>query len=144
MSDNISKISDDFKDFVKLQLENKAQFTVIANLTRSNEELKQKIKHLESMLDKTVPTISVSTSLSTNVKSGDEPEVDICRMEILKLRDKSLIESLTYEDSKKLETFTKVLNAARNIPKIMEVKAKKFSDDDLLMSLESSESKNAE
>lgn len=144
MSDDISKISEDFKELMKLQLENKAQFTVIANLTKSNEELKQKIKHLESMLDKTIPMLSTNTSLSNVPDIDGDSEIIISKLEIEKLRQKSTLELLTYEDARKLELYSKILNNFRNKPRTLEVKAKGLSDQDLLMSLESSESKNAE
>lgn len=132
MSDNISKISDDFKDLLQLKLENQAQFKIITNLTKSNDELKTQIKHLESMLDKTVPNI---VPIENKIQVND-PEVDISKMEIIKLRNKSLIEALTFEDAKRLEVFTKIINQSRNQNKPIEAVAKRLSNDELIKSLE--------
>lgn len=142
MSDNISKISEDFKELVELKIQNQTQFKVISNLTRINQDLQKEIEHLKGMLDKTVPIISPISSLSPEIRTGDEPEADICRMEILKLRTKSLSSELTFEDAKKLETFTKVLNASKNIPKIMEIKTKKMNENELIALIDEPESIN--
>lgn len=137
MSDDIIKMSKDFKQIAELELQNKAQFKVITNLTKQNQELQDKVKHLESMLHKTSPVVVQQFDSKSTLTDGEgEPEVDICRAEILKLRNKSMVSELTLEDSKKLETYTKIITAAKNIPKTIEIKAKKLSTDDLLLSLE--------
>lgn len=136
MSDNISKISEDFKELAELKIQNSAQFKVITNLTKQNEELKEKVKHLESMMNKAVPTL-VPLENNSKIIGMNDPEVDICKMEILKLREKSLIDPLTFEDAKKLETFTKILNTAKSGIKTIEMRVKQLSNADLISSLES-------
>lgn len=138
MSD-ISKISEDFKELAELKIQNTAQFKVITNLTKQNEELKEKIKHLESMMNKAVPTLVPLDNIST-IESGEEPSIEISKLEILKLRNKSLVEQLTYEDSKRLEIYTKIINATKSGMKTIEIKAKQLSNADLLLSLEEGKS----
>lgn len=138
MADNITKIGEEFKELMELKIQNQAQFKVITNLTKTNQELHEKIKSLEGMLNKTIPIISPMMSLSPVPNVDGDSEILISKMEIEKLRIKSTIELLTYEDARKLELYTKILNNFRNKPKTIDIKVKELTEEQLMSTLNES------
>lgn len=125
-TDNIKSILDKLENDSEKDAYIAAQFETISKLNKKLINSEEKIKHLEELLSKTTPLISVSSS------KNREDEENICRVEISKLRDISIQRPLTLEEARKLETYHKVLNNLRNQPKEKSDEAKNASDADLL------------
>jgi hypothetical protein len=135
-SDNDSKIvpltsiSSEFKDQLQMQLHIQAQHNTITNLLKQIESLKDEKNHLESLLT------HHSSSLTINNPLNIDDEETICRMQLKRLRDKSLNTELTLEEAKRVEIYTKILNTKLNQPKTVVVKSNNISNDDLLAAFE--------
>ncbi len=85
-----------------------AQLQVITNLTKTSEEQKTKIKHLEDLLrDATRPIPSKEEQLISN-------EELIAKEQILLLRVTSSERDLTLEECRKLDTYVKILLSLRD------------------------------
>lgn len=95
----------------------------IKKLREENKNLKLLVKELEER------------QKTKKIELTDE-EI-ICKMEIQKLREISLIRALTMEEAKKLDIFSKLLMAFENKPKTLIVDTSKFSDKELLSLLDS-------
>lgn len=105
-----------------------AQIAQIFSLRQEIEKYKKEIDHLKTLLYNATPLIS------TDNKMTDEEFIAL--NELKKLKFKSENEDLTYEDSKRVELYFKVLNAIRH-PKEEKVKEpfKEVSTEDLLSQL---------
>jgi hypothetical protein len=130
----IDNLLGELKDISEWKQFAESQHSTIVSLTHKKTELEAKVHHLEKMISQTTPVI-VPADQDGLIKSSDEEM--ICKMEIAKLRDLSSARELTYDEVKKLDIFAKILNQSRNLPKTIEVKAKKFSTDELLALAES-------
>jgi len=95
----------------------------IKKLREENKNLKLLVKELEER------------QKTKKIELTDE-EI-ICKKEIQKLREISLIRALTMEEAKKLDIFSKLLMAFENKPKTVIVDTSKFSDKELLSLLDS-------
>ncbi len=85
-----------------------AQLQVITNLTKTSEEQKTKIKHLEDLLrDATRPIPSKEEQLISN-------EELISKEQISLLRVTSSERDLTLEECRKLDTYVKILLSLRD------------------------------
>lgn len=110
--DDIDKIVEEFKNFEDLKQYLKAQHNIIIKLNKENLELKNKIKELEA-----------NANIDLNSLNPTEKDSQIiCEFEIAKLKKKSLTQELTYEDTKKLEIFTKILSFAQKLKEDNELK----------------------
>lgn len=121
----------DWKEFAE------AQNKVITDLSKKNADLKTEVDHLKSLLDSNIPSISQNKT-SDVVSFINEDEENICRMEISKLRDTSIQRHLTYEETKKLEIYTKILTQIRSSAKTLVPKTKEMKNEELLSLVESS------
>lgn len=121
-----------YKDISEVQAFAEAQHKTIVELTKKISKLEEEKLHLEKLLNKTVPILVEPQS--NIIKSGniEDHEENICRMELKKLHDLSLERTLTLEEAKKVELYTKLLLALNNVPKRMEKPVREFSTDDLL------------
>lgn len=80
-----------------------AQLSVITNLTKTSEEQKAKIKHLEQLLkDATKTVIPVIESQILN-------EELIAREQIAMLKNTSSERELTLEETRRLDTYVKII-----------------------------------
>jgi hypothetical protein len=138
-NNNIEQISKEFKETMDLKIQLNAQMNIITSMTKKNKEQQEEINHLKKLLESTAPLIKAPNELNKLPGFLSDSEEQICRMEIEKLRDKASVEQLTYEDAKKLEVYTKILNTIRNSPKIIEVKTKKLTESELMAAIESSD-----
>lgn len=135
-SDNDSKIvpltsiSSEFKDHLQMQAHIQSQHNTITNLLNQIEKLKEEKNHLESILTHN------SSNLVLNNPVNIDDEETICRMQLKRLRDKSLNTELTLEEAKRVEIYTKILNTKLNQPKTVVVKSNNISNDDLLAAFE--------
>lgn len=108
---NIDDLTKKFKNEAELLKFCEAQTSAILQLTKEKNELVEKVKHLESML------------MSENIFESVSDEESICLLELRKLHDLALQQQLTFEDTKKVEIYTKTLHS------IKERKAKKKEKD---------------
>lgn len=98
---------------------NEAQYKLIVSLKRENEELKEKIKHLEQLLLKGPHQIS--------------SEELICMEQIETLKANSAKRELTLEEIKKLDLLVKNLRLIREqSTQVIDVSTEGLSDDELL------------
>ena len=92
----------------------KAQASVVVNLTRQNNELRKKIEEISGQLEKL-------TIENTRLKAlGDSPEIEkgndaetICLVQLALLNNYSMQRELTLEEVKKMEIHSKVLHMIR-------------------------------
>lgn len=120
----------DWKEFAE------AQNKVITDLSKKNAELKTEVDHLKSLLESASPLLP-SDKTTHAVSFINEDEENICRMEISKLRDISIQRHLTYEETKKLEIYNKILIQIRSTAKTLVPKTKEMKGDDLLAIVQS-------
>jgi hypothetical protein len=133
MADEIPKTIMQYKDLATLREFATAQNTTILQLSKKVQNLEAKLKHSEELLKTTVPNIS-SQLPGIKVVAEDDAEY-ICTVEIAKLKARTLEESLTLEESRKLDTYYKILNNINSKPKI-EKEVKEESTEDLLKLVE--------
>lgn len=105
-----------------------AQISQIFSLRQEIERYKKENEQLKQKMFSSNPLISLDTKMS------DEEYIAI--NELKKLKYKSETDDLTYEDSKRVELYFKVLNAIRN-PKEDKIKEplKEVSTEELLSQL---------
>jgi len=130
MSDNnitdINKMSEDFKD---LKDYSDAQYTVISDLHKKIKKLEEENKHLQSILNTTVPNLSIAT---TDLTVGISNEQLICETQILILKEAAITRSLTMEEARKLQIFVDVLEKIKKDNKNTDMGLEALSVDDLL------------
>ena len=110
----MSKIESLFGQFNSNEERNRfmeSQLTVITNLTKTVEEQKSKIKHLEDLLkDATRPLPSKEEQIISN-------EELIAKEQVAMLRVTSSERDLTLEEVRKLDTYVKILLALKETKK---------------------------
>lgn len=89
-----------FKTLRELQEYANRQYMTIGVMKQKNEELQDKVKHLETLL----------SSKATVLTVGSEQET-ICNIEINRLYQKTLRQPLEFQEVKVLETYTRILLA---------------------------------
>lgn len=124
--DNIKSILDKLENDSEKDAYIAAQYETINKLNKKLVNSEEKIRHLETLLSKTTPILSINSSKQR------EDEENICRLEISKLRDVSVMRPLTLEEARKLETYHKILSNLKNLPKERLDGAKAVSESDLL------------
>jgi len=103
---------------------------VIKDLIQVKKELEAKVKHLEELL----------THKSSNLHLNIPSEEQICIEQIEKIRNKSMIQELNLEDTKKLETFVKTLQSIRKeSTTTVNIKHQNLSTEELLSIANSNE-----
>lgn len=122
-----------FVDISELRSFCEQQHKTILELTRKLEKINEKNKHLENILQTKVPTLVGEYSPIIQAGRIDEAyEENICKMELKKLHDLSVERVLTYEETKKVDIFTKLLLAINQKPKGNIIDTKKKDTDELL------------
>lgn len=99
------------RELKELQVYAQAQYNTILQLTKQKKKLEDEIKHLQELLSKTVPIIKNTDEKM--IQQGTDQEL-ICKMELQKLREASTTRELLYEEAKRVQIYTQVLNS---IPK---------------------------
>lgn len=130
-----------FKDLAELQEFAQAQHKTIVNLSKKINNLEQENAHLKKLLESSAPLIKTDNSPVITEGLLTQDEEMICRMQLRKLREKSMTDELTLEESKRVEIFTKLLIQLQNKPQTINVNAKKMSDSELLAALSKMEEK---
>lgn len=120
--DNQNKTSEELQAFIE------AQQKVIIQLNKKIQKLEAEKNQLEN-LAKNSPTQLIATE---NLLNDGATEEAICTVQIKRLEEISLGRELTLEETRKLETFSKILAVLRNNPKTIEAKGKEIKTSDLL------------
>ncbi len=131
---NFSKMISELKTLAELQSYADAQFKTIINLNKQVTELKAKNASLEQAV------MALPTGASNIIQFPQysiSPEEEICIKQLNDLNNESKNRSLTYEETKKLEVYTKVLAGIRGNAKDLDGKYKKLTDAELLAMSES-------
>jgi predicted DNA-binding ribbon-helix-helix protein len=122
----ISKTVLQYKDFSQLQEYAEAQNLTIVQLSKKIQKLEDERNHLKKLLESSIPLIAP-------VKNENDNDSEyICTIEISKLRDISTQRELTLEESRRLETYFKILTQINNKPKKVEKEVEKLSDSEVL------------
>jgi len=133
MSDEIPKSIAQYRDFKSLQEFAVAQNTTILQLSKKIQTLESKLKHSEELLKSTVPNIS---SQLPGVKvTAEEDSEYICLVEIAKLKNYTQERDLTLEESRRFDTYYKILNNIKSKPP-MEKEVEETPTKDLLKIVE--------
>jgi hypothetical protein len=125
-----------YKEMSQLQEFATSQQKIIIQLSKKIQKIEEERDHLKSLLESSVPLIKKEGE-SLGEKFLTSAEEAICVMQLEKLRDVSASRELTLEETRKVEVFSKVLNAVRNAPKTIEIKNKQISSEELLALVES-------
>lgn len=133
---NIDKTVAQYKDFSQLQEFAQAQQTTIIQLSKKIQKLEDERDHLKKLLEGSVPILKTDNKPTLGEKFLTSDEEAICLMQLNKLRDIATERELTLEETRRVEIFAKVLAAAKNSPKVIEVKTKQMSTEELLASVE--------
>lgn len=136
--DSFESMLKEFKNLTELQQFSEAQHKTIIELSKKNQKLEEEVKHLKTLADSQVPKLQIQQEQSV-IKSGaiiEDHEENICRMELKKLHDVSLERQLTYEETKKVEIYTKLLIAIQAKVKSNVIELKKTDTSDLLQLVE--------
>jgi hypothetical protein len=129
----ISRTILQYKDLAQLQLYAEAQNTTILQLSKKNQALEEKLKHAEDLLKTTVPNLS---SLPGVKIVAEEDSEYICIVEIAKLKSYTETRDLTLEESRRFDTYYKILNNIKSKPN-QEKEVKEADTKDLLKLVES-------
>ena len=119
------------------------QHVTIMNLTKKINDLEEKNNHLENLLEKNIPSLVQNNNsiVSFNEVITDYEE-NICRMELKRLHDLTMERGLTYEETKKVDIYTKLLIQLNSKPKTIELEAKNKNTTELLALVENADESN--
>jgi hypothetical protein len=125
MSDNnsIDKLAEVYaSDEDDAKAYQKAQASVVVNLTRQNNELRKKLEELSSQLEQLTIENTRLKALGngTEIEKGNDAE-QICLIQLALLNNYSMQRELTLEETKKAEIFTKTLMLLRGKQEKQEV-----------------------
>lgn len=101
----------------------KAQASVVVNLTRQNNELRKKMEELSAQLEKLTIENTRLKALGADtpgVEQGNDAE-SICLVQLALINNYSMQRELTLEETKKAEIFTKTLMLLRGKQEKQEV-----------------------
>lgn len=102
-----SKTLDQYKDYDTLREFAEAQHTTIGQLSKKIQRLEEERNHLKSLLESSVPLIKTTDENISKVFENDAEY--ICHIEIAKLKEVSKVTELTLEQSRRLDTYFKIL-----------------------------------
>ena len=117
----------------------KAQASVVVNLTRQNNELRKKIEEMSEQLEKLTIENTKLKALGngTEIEKGNDAET-ICLVQLALLNNYSMQRELTLEETKKAEIFTKTLILLRGKQEKQEVNTiGALSNEELLEAMKS-------
>jgi len=122
-----------FNNIDELTIYAEAQYNTIVKLTETNNQLKEEVKHLKTLLENTTPLMIQDNSFDRLIVSDEEA---IAKIQLEKLRDLALGRELTLEEAKRFEIFYKVLSSVRNTPKNVKSEVQKLNEKELLALIE--------
>lgn len=103
-----------------------AQFSVITNLNKQIEQLKNEKKHLEELLKQSpLPSVSEKTS-------DEAEEITICKVQLKLLNGISKDRELTIEECRKVDIYAKILLQSNDPSKKKKSNIDKLSTEELL------------
>lgn len=103
-----------------------AQFSVITNLNKQIEQLKNEKKHLEELLKQSsLPSVSEKTS-------DEAEEITICKVQLKLLNGISKDRELTIEECRKVDIYAKILLQSNDSSKKKRSNIDKLSTEELL------------
>lgn len=141
---SLEEMMKSFATMAELKSFAEQQHKTILELTKSIDKLRAKNKQLEDLLQQKTPSlVGEYTPVITAGTINEAHEENICRMELKKLHDESLLRALTYEETKKVEIFTKLLLAINQRPKGELLNTKKKDTDELLKLVASNDDDNS-
>jgi len=132
MSDNILNLAKSFKDMTELQAYCDSQYKLIIDLSKKINKLEQEKKSLEETLLKNNLNSSPLLDLSTELSN----EEVVCMVQLKLLKEISDRGSLTLEETRKFEIFTKILQIIHSNKKNNGEVLNKVKDDELLSLIE--------
>jgi len=136
MSNNpTDKMIAQFKSLEDLQAFSKAQQKTLIDITKKLKASEDEVKHLKKLLDGAVPVINAPAKM--NFATNDEES--IAREQLYLLKQISSERQLDFEETKKVEIYTKILLSINNKPKAIEVTTRNLSNEQLIAALNPSE-----
>lgn len=123
----------DFKDYAELHLFAQSQHKLINDLSKKVVKLEEENKHLKYLLETTTDVVS-----KPKIVDLSEPDEEtISRIQLAKIKENAFNRELTFEEAKKVEVYSKILNTAlQNKKKTIEVSAQSIDSADLMKMLE--------
>lgn len=128
----IDKMLAQFTELSELQAFARAQQKTITELTKKNKALDEEVKHLKKLLEGAVPVIQAPKKADF----GSNDEEAIAREQLFLLKKISNERELTYEETKRVEIYSKILMSLKdkNV-KTIDVTSKQLSDAELIAQL---------
>lgn len=106
---SIDNMLEQFKDIAELKAYAEGQSKTIIELSKKNKKLEDENKKLNSLIEQE-RLIGVKSSIQSNISD----EENIARMQLKLLKTFSDDRELTYEESKKVELYTKIVKEFDN------------------------------
>lgn len=122
-NDSIDKLAEVYAtDEEDAKAYQKAQASVVVNLTRQNNDLRKKLEEMSEQLEKLTIENTKLKALGngTEIEKGNDAET-ICLVQLALLNNYSMQRELTLEETKKAEIFTKTLILLRGKQEKQEV-----------------------
>lgn len=125
----IEEMAQNFKEFAELKEFSESQHKTINELSKKIVQLEQEKEHLKDLLEKNTQGLAILSEKEKN-------EEKICIHQLSLLKEESDKRLLTYEETKKVEIYAKVLSSIRNGEKKKEDELGKKEIGDLLSLVE--------
>lgn len=126
----IDEMAEQFTSIRELREYCNSQYQVIIALNKKLNEVQEKNKHLEALVEKVTPLLAEQEGKLEIYKNLSD-EMAICLMQIKLLKDKSIDKELSFEDTKKLDIYTKLLLELKSGGKLPDSVAKNLTDGEL-------------
>lgn len=108
-----------------------AQYRTILDLTKKNKKIQEEVDELKKVISST-NRLEMNERMPNIIDLAESDEVSIARIELRKLKERSFDETLTLEETKKVEIYSKILSNNANKPKDINGQAKVLTDTELL------------
>lgn len=119
-----------YKELFQLQEFAQAQMTTIMQISKKIQRLEDERDHLKQLLESSVPLIK--TSPDGVIRNAQEDSEYICTIEIAKLKNITQERELTYEETRKLSEYFKILSQINSKSPTKEKEVKELSTEKLL------------
>lgn len=136
---NIIDLQRSSEEYMQLKAYSDAQARTLIEVSKKIKKLEDENKELKKQLMNAVPLIK-SGDDKPNFSTTDEET--ICRQQIYSLKQISMERELTLEEAKKLDIYTKIITSLENKPKVLEVKSKSLSTEELMALASAMDEKN--
>lgn len=139
---SLDKMLSETKDLSEMKAFCDAQQKTILKLSKKNKDLEEEVSHLKKLLENSSSLIQKDSSEVVGEKFLTTDEEAICRMQLNKLKDVSYERELTLEEAKRVEIYSKIMNAIENRPKTIKVETKHLDNNSLMNLLDENEQQN--